>query len=129
MIIGYFHVFGAIIRPFETNAPLLIDPDAILPVSIPAQRFEPVARQGGEVIERNSRVQNFQPLFALALKALESPDAVAIGESLCPFVSIALDHFGYSIKKYPVRQRYISIVRFLQDWLFRLMKTLAPKII
>jgi hypothetical protein len=43
MIIDYFDIVRISIIPFETDSPLLVDPDAVLAFSIPLQRFEPVS--------------------------------------------------------------------------------------
>jgi hypothetical protein len=52
-----------VFRLLETKSPLLVDVDAVLPLSVAAERFKVIARQ------------------RLPLKALERPDKLAIGES------------------------------------------------
>ena len=51
MVINDLHVFGAVssLRPFETNAPLLIDPNAVLASSVTGQGLQPVAAQPGQI--------------------------------------------------------------------------------
>jgi hypothetical protein len=48
------------LRPLEADPPLIIDADAVLTLPISAQRFEPVARQRGEVPQRRRRVETVQ---------------------------------------------------------------------
>src|SRR5258708_6072470 len=43
MIVGYFHLFGVGSGPDETDAPLVVDADAVLAGAVASQRFEPVA--------------------------------------------------------------------------------------
>ena len=53
MVVDYFHVFGTVgaFRPFKTNAPLLVDTDAVLPLTIAAKRFKVVAGEGGKILQ------------------------------------------------------------------------------
>src|SRR5206468_12819703 len=39
------------IRPLETDAPLIVDADAVLPLPIALQRFEPIAGQRRQVMQ------------------------------------------------------------------------------
>jgi len=45
MIIHDFNELGTAIVPLETDAPLIIDPDAVLTATIALQRFQPIARR------------------------------------------------------------------------------------
>ncbi len=49
MVIDDLNVFGAVssLRPFETDAPLLINPNAVLASPVAGQGFQPVAGQPG----------------------------------------------------------------------------------
>jgi len=42
VVIDDLDQFGAV-TPHEANPPLIIDPDAVLPATVPSQRFEPIA--------------------------------------------------------------------------------------
>jgi hypothetical protein len=48
------------LRPLEADPPLIIDADAVLPLPISAQRFEPVPGQGGEISERRRSLETIQ---------------------------------------------------------------------
>jgi hypothetical protein len=49
MIVGYLHVLGTVGGPFEANAPLPVDANAVLTLPISSQSLKPVARQGGQI--------------------------------------------------------------------------------
>jgi len=44
MVINDLNVVSVTLVPRKANPPLIIDPDAVLPSAIPAQRFQPVSR-------------------------------------------------------------------------------------
>jgi hypothetical protein len=68
---------GGVGRPFEADAPLLIDADGILPGTVASQRFE--------------------ALPALACEALERPHELAVGELLRASAPVA-PHHGRTLK-------------------------------
>lgn len=45
MVIHNFHVVGISVVPAKTNAPLVVDSDAVLASAIAFQRFEPISRR------------------------------------------------------------------------------------
>src|SRR5947209_2056913 len=51
------------IRPLETDTPLIVDADAVLPLPIPLQRFEPVAGQRRQIMKdmRGFEAIEFEP--------------------------------------------------------------------
>lgn len=51
MVVHNFHVCWPRIRPAKTNAVLLINPDAMLSLSIPFQGFQPISWGNLELIE------------------------------------------------------------------------------
>jgi len=51
MAIDDFHFGRADFRPFENDAPLIVHPNGMESGKISFQRFEPVPRWDGEVIE------------------------------------------------------------------------------
>lgn len=52
MIVNDLHLLWSSIRPHETDAPLVIDPDAVLTGAISFQRFEPISWRHPEIIQR-----------------------------------------------------------------------------
>jgi hypothetical protein len=91
MIICDFNCFRAIgvCRPLEAKAPLLIDPDAVLALSIPSQGFEVVTGELRQVMQASGGFQYSQALFSLEAEALERSDAFAGGEAPRARVSVA----------------------------------------
>jgi hypothetical protein len=46
--------------PNETNPPLAVDPDAVLPFAIPFQGFQAIARRNAQIFENTGLVQHAQ---------------------------------------------------------------------
>ena len=51
MIVRYFDPFGAALAPDETNAPLVIDADAVLPDPVSLERFQPIAGRCRQILQ------------------------------------------------------------------------------
>lgn len=51
MVVHYFHIFGASIRPVEACAPLIVYPDRALSRPVARQRFKPISRWTSQVLE------------------------------------------------------------------------------
>jgi hypothetical protein len=45
---------GRAVRPFEADPPLIIDADAVLPLTVALERFQPVTRQDSKVLQARS---------------------------------------------------------------------------
>jgi hypothetical protein len=79
--------------PPKTNAPLIVDPDAVLAGPIALQRLQPVARRNTQKVESRSGIDLQQLAMRYSLyvgrKASTMP---ALKEPLCFFVRKALDH-------------------------------------
>jgi hypothetical protein len=69
MIVNYFHIPRAIVRPAKTDSPLAIDADAELSRSIPGELFQPVAWRNSEVFQTLRAMQNQQFPHRLSLDA------------------------------------------------------------
>src|SRR5258708_31458440 len=52
-------------RPFETDPPLLIDANGVLPSSVTSKRFQAIARQRRQVGKRRGSIQYVEALPAL----------------------------------------------------------------
>lgn len=57
MIIYYLDIMRISINPSETDAPLLVDPNAVLALSITLQGFELVSRRNSQIVQPNRGVQ------------------------------------------------------------------------
>src|SRR5258708_5804307 len=68
--------------PFETNTPLLVDANGILPCPIAFERFQAIVRQCPQVGKRRGGIQYVQTLPALPTESLERPNELALRELL-----------------------------------------------
>jgi hypothetical protein len=94
VIVGDLYVLGtvAIGSPFETDAPLVVDANAVLAFPIALESLQRVARQRSEVEQAHGCFQGPQALFRLAAKALELWHPEPLGETLRALVAVAPDH-------------------------------------
>jgi hypothetical protein len=60
MVVDYLDRIGAVLRPHKTDAPLIVDANAVLPFAIIFQRFEPIGRGYLQINERLSLIQHEQ---------------------------------------------------------------------
>jgi fructosamine-3-kinase len=72
VIVDDLHVERVSILPLETQTPLLVDPNAVLPLAIPLHGFEKIRRWGQQVAQIGRTVQIFQ-LGARPLLNLSTP--------------------------------------------------------
>lgn len=67
VVVGDFNFMRISRIPAETDAPLIVDADAVLPGSITLERFEAIAGWYAQCIEAGSRIENVE-LIDRALK-------------------------------------------------------------
>ena len=83
MIVGDFDLAGALPGPAKADAPLVVDADAVLSLSIAAQRLEAVGRRQPQVRQRR---RCYHPLKSHACPALdvgwEAPNRLALEDLL-----------------------------------------------
>ena len=93
MIIDNVDLPSVSITPNETNAPLVVDANAMLPGAVASKNFEPVAGRDPQVIKAASRVDCHQlgpsPLLDLSGQAA---DGITSEDSRGAFTGKALDH-------------------------------------
>jgi hypothetical protein len=109
MVVDYFHVFGAVgaFWPLKTNAPLLVDTDAVLPLAIAAERFKVIAGKGGKILQGYCRLKNAKAPFGLMAKGVELRDALPFRKQPRSLVPVAPYHLFLGIAlEYAVRQAY-----------------------
>src|SRR6266852_3410762 len=94
VIIHNLHLVRAILAPHEAHAPLGIDPDAVLPLPVPMQGFQAIARQPGQVSQAGSAVQDLQATLSLHLHSLEAAYPLTVVEGLGVLVTKGVDHAG-----------------------------------
>ena len=83
---------GSAFRPFKANSPLIVDPDAILALSISLQRLKTVARQNSQISELNGGLQTIQVQPRSPYDTRECLDMLAGREIRGALVPIADDH-------------------------------------
>src|SRR5271157_1101561 len=83
------------VLPIETNPPLRVDADAVLARSVAAQRLEPVAGQGPQILKTGRGIEDFEPFIGLSRKALKSQHSFAICESSRALIAVADDHVSF----------------------------------
>lgn len=94
MIIHNLHLVWTILPPHEAHAPLVIDPDAVLPPPVAMQRFQAIAGKSGQVCQTGSAVQDLQPSLSLRLHSLEATHPLAIEQGFSILIMKGVEHVG-----------------------------------
>jgi hypothetical protein len=81
VVIHKLNLIGVAVAPCKTDAPLVIYADAVLTLSIAAQRFESITRQRRKGSDVGSSIQHVQFPKGLAVDGLEPADAFALEEA------------------------------------------------
>ena len=94
MGVNYLDIRGAgfSLGPGETNPPLIVDTDAVLSFSFTLERLEAIARQSGEVGERNCCIQAIEFETGCPLKSGERSNGSSRRELGSLFVPKPDDH-------------------------------------
>ena len=101
MVIADFDTLHSVFSPAKTDAPLVVDPNAVLPDPIAFKCFEAVGWQTCRVFEPCRRGENRQSAARLIVKGAELFDTLSGQEPRCPLVAAALDHgISYHIIRY-----------------------------
>lgn len=77
VVIYNFYIFSACVGPAETDTPLIINTNAVLPLSVADQRFEAIARGYPQIVQSTRDLK--LPKFSLCHcgDAYKSPDTFA----------------------------------------------------
>jgi hypothetical protein len=67
MVIHDLHVVGVIVSPVETDPPLIVNPDAMLALSVTRKRLESVPGRDFEIPQRHRRIQRVEYRLRLSL--------------------------------------------------------------
>jgi hypothetical protein len=92
MVVDDLDVAGPVVAPREADAPLLVDPDAALSLSIARQRLEAIARKSRKIAEAGDAVQDLEPALGLLRERLELPDPRAVLQRLRLLAAKGVDH-------------------------------------
>ncbi len=60
MIIYDFNIVGVIVSPVETDPPLVIDSNGILPTPIPFELFQPIGRRHPQILQARCAIEHAQ---------------------------------------------------------------------
>jgi hypothetical protein len=60
VVVNDFYVFGAFRRPDKANAPLIVDPNAVLALSIPFQGFKLIPGRDAQIFQDRRPIELFK---------------------------------------------------------------------
>jgi hypothetical protein len=92
MIVYNLDLVGLPFMPLEADAPLVVDPDAVLPKAVTFQSFEPVSPNGSQVIETGRCMEPSKPFSTSPLNAAKLAAAEAVVQCLRLFASKRSNH-------------------------------------
>jgi hypothetical protein len=78
MIIHNFNAVRIAFMPLETNAPLIVHPDGVLPFSVTLQGMESVAGVEHQGFKVRRSMKNHKSLSCLPFKGLKTTDTTVI---------------------------------------------------
>jgi hypothetical protein len=81
VIVYDFHVFGSCLRPTETQPELIIDTDAVLPLAIASQGFQPITRRHPKIRQSSRDLQLPQLAPGHSRDVHKPPDAITCRKS------------------------------------------------
>jgi hypothetical protein len=87
-----FDVFGIAVPPCEADAILIVDPDAVLPLSVAAQRLQPIARRNQKIREGRGAIESDEAPKGHSSDAGEFLDSLTPKEPFRLFTPEAPDH-------------------------------------
>ena len=92
VIIDNFDAVSVAVAPDEAKPPLIIDPHAMLPLSLAVQRFQTIGRRRGQVPKFRCAVELPQFSPGDAFDGLKAPDGLPVVKSLGVWTTERLDH-------------------------------------
>ena len=110
MIVNDLDFVGASSTPYEANAPLIVDAEAVLPLPVPFQALQAVSRQRRQRSDIRCGVEDVQFAKRRALDRLESTNRLPLKEALGIRAAEGPDHnpriywFPLHVKQYTKRR-------------------------
>src|SRR3989304_8881488 len=80
VVIPYLHVVGVAFLPAEADPPLVVDPNAVLPGTVPFQRLQAIAGRNGKIMQ-GSRAVEIRVFFsgsAIRVSAYRSQSSLGV---------------------------------------------------
>ncbi len=78
VLVHDFHVFGTPVRPDETNSVLVVDPNAVLTISVAPQSLQAIAWRHPKILQPLYRFQDLQLAPRCTFDALKAPNETII---------------------------------------------------
>lgn len=93
MVVHNLHLVGAVVPPYEGDAPLAIDPDGVLACTTASQRLQTIAGWDAQILQSFGRIQGSEfPPCCHGKVTCHAPRQTT-GEDQCGrFVAKAPDH-------------------------------------
>jgi hypothetical protein len=115
MIVDDLDIVRIVTDPPETDAPLVIDPDAHLARSATLQYLEPIARRIAQVFQSQRGIQLPQFPQSTLLHVTRKPSAhLSVPNALGLFGSERSDHRGVHILfRYMIRIKYFQVAKII----------------
>ena len=82
VVIHYFDVDGSDARPYKTNAPLVVDANSVLALSVTLQSLETISRRSFQKVQRLSCLQLSKLALRNRQERPELPRALALVQRL-----------------------------------------------
>ena len=83
MVVDDFNVIGVSVAPNETDTPLIVNPNTMLPFLVAAQRLQTVPGRRDQVTQFRRAIQLPQLATRDVLDRLKTPAAMAVMKPLC----------------------------------------------
>jgi hypothetical protein len=93
VVIDYLHVVGIAFVPSKADAPLSVDPNAVLTGTVAPQPLQAVARRHTEIGQTRRRIQHAKLPQRHSLNSRpELPERLSLEEPIGVLIPKALDH-------------------------------------
>jgi hypothetical protein len=93
VVIDYLYVVCISLAPSKADAPLIVDPNAVLTSAVAPQPFQAVARRHAKIRQTHGRIQHAELPQRHSLNSRpELPDRLSLEEPIGVLIPKALDH-------------------------------------
>ena len=92
MVINDLHILSVMAGPSEADSPLIIDPDAVLPLPVAPQSLQSIAGRNAQVIEAGGDFELTQLATSHNRDTFKAPDAFATREGFGVGTPKSSDH-------------------------------------
>jgi hypothetical protein len=99
MVIGDLRLERVTPAPNETDAPPVVDPDAVLPSSVTLERLQPIPGRGPKVLEPPSPVKIQEPSSGDPLKGAKPRNIKIVEQRFGVFAAKRLNHWDMRVSR------------------------------